>query len=857
MKNKRHLMLQWIKDHSLVLKLIFFGSVLVFVANQVANIANGMSWQDIWQTMEQQNHFTLALMILIGLIGVLPMLLYDWVTIRVLEKQGKPKMKRQDFFLAAFITNTINNLAGFGGIVGASLRASFYGKDTNRKRVLATVSKVALFMLTGLSIWSFITFFDVFVLQESTIFRGYWIWLLGGSFVAPAIFFFAYLKRKTLFAEFYPKGLLGLLIASFGQWTGALFVFLLIGRLMKVDISLFSIYPMFIIATLIGMLTMVPGGMGTFDVLMILGMSQLSVRQDIAVVWLLYYRLFYYVLPFAIGILLFLTQTGVKVNRFLDNIPRLVFQKLAHLVLVSAVYFAGIMMVLLSTITNLSTISRLFQFLLPFSFNFLDQMLNLLVGFLLLGLARALAMKVKKAFLPTIVLLVFGIINTVTRTLSWQLIVVYLLILLVVWLSRKEFYRQKFVYSWGAIVFDACLFGFLFIVYAIAGYHSGSFWVGRLTANHFILFPSDDVWFSGLIGLGISLLALVALYQYLATTPKKLGENLQIERLEKLLTRYGGTATSHYLGLPGYTYFYYQKHHEDQVVFGFQIKGNKCFILGDPIGNPEMVREATAEFMKKADCLGYQLAFYKVSEKYVVTLHEVGFHFTKVGEAGIADLTAEEVPWINQQLEYQKLNNEGYHFTWYDQLPEELLLAVSEVSREWLQGAREKHYSVGRFDTTYLLSSGVGIVRKEQKIVGFITAQPITNEQAGYDLLRTLPDEPVELADYLLANLFVVYQEKGYLEANLGLAPLAKVGETDFSFVQEKVMHIVYNYGNFFYSFQSAYEEKLRYVTRWEGRYFAYMKGSSFVFATMQLFILIGKGKEKTPSFAEEVLTEL
>ena len=42
MKNKRYLMLQWIKEHSLILKLIFFGSVLVFVANQVANIANGM-----------------------------------------------------------------------------------------------------------------------------------------------------------------------------------------------------------------------------------------------------------------------------------------------------------------------------------------------------------------------------------------------------------------------------------------------------------------------------------------------------------------------------------------------------------------------------------------------------------------------------------------------------------------------------------------------------------------------------------------------------------------------------------------------------------------------------------------------
>ena len=74
-----------------------------------------------------------------------------------------------------------------------------------------------------------------------------------------AYLLFAYLKRKTLFAEFYPKGLLGLLLASFGQWTGALVVFLLIGRLMAVDISVWSLYPMFIIATLIGMLTMVPG----------------------------------------------------------------------------------------------------------------------------------------------------------------------------------------------------------------------------------------------------------------------------------------------------------------------------------------------------------------------------------------------------------------------------------------------------------------------------------------------------------------------------------------------------------------------------------------------------------------------
>ena len=55
-----------------------------------------------------------------------------------------------------------------------------------------------------------------------------------------------------------------------------MFAFLMIGRLMQVPVSMVSVYPMFVIATLIGMLTMVPGGMGTFDVLMILGLSQLG-----------------------------------------------------------------------------------------------------------------------------------------------------------------------------------------------------------------------------------------------------------------------------------------------------------------------------------------------------------------------------------------------------------------------------------------------------------------------------------------------------------------------------------------------------------------------------------------------------
>ena len=93
------------------------------------------------------------------------------------------------------------------------------------------------------------------------------------------------------------------------------------------------------------------------------------------------------------------------------------------------------------------------------------------------------------------------------RTTSWQLIAVYAVILLAVILARKEFYREKFVYSWGALTVDSILFGCLFIGYAVAGYYATTSW-WQSSYQSLLLFPSDDVWFNGLIGLSISLIGL-------------------------------------------------------------------------------------------------------------------------------------------------------------------------------------------------------------------------------------------------------------------------------------------------------------------------------------------------------------
>ncbi|MGX7245397.1 bifunctional lysylphosphatidylglycerol flippase/synthetase MprF [Enterococcus quebecensis] len=860
MKLKLNQLFHWLKAHSLLLKLIFLGSVLIFVANQVTHIVQGMTWQDVFHTMGQQSRFRIIGMVLVGLVGVLPMLLYDLVVVKVLEEQGKPKMSRWEWFVCAWVTNTINNLAGFGGVVGATLRANFYGKDVSRKKVVATVSKVALFMISGLSILAFLAFIDIFFIRPNSLFTEYWVWLLAGSLIAPALLLFTQFKKYTLFKDFFPKGIFLLFGASLGQWLGAMFVFLSVGALMQVDVSLLSVYPMFVIATLIGMLTMVPGGMGTFDVLMILSLSQLGVSQSTAVVWLIYYRLFYYVLPFITGIILFIHQTGVKINRFLDDLPRIFSQKMAHLILVAALYFAGIMMVLLSTITNLSNVSQLFKFLTPFSFDFLDQTFNMLIGFLLLGLARGISMKVKKAYWPTIGLLIFGIINTISRTASWQLILVYLVILSAVFLARKEFYREKFVYSWGALAVDSILFSFLFIIYAVAGYYSSHPDKNGPLPHMFLLFPSDDVWFSGLVGLGISMIGLITLYQYLADTDKRLGESFQEARLTALINKYGGTEGSQLLYLKNYTYYYYQENGQDEVLFGYQIKANKCFVLGDPVGHKAKWMQATLAFMNAADLLGYQVAFYRTSESYAMILHDLGYNFMKVGEEGIVDFSMVDsapISLATNSMELQHLTNLGYTFTMYHEpVSEELFQELLRVSDEWLGSQRERNFVGGQFDRDYLSLSDMGIMRnKGHEVIGFIIAKTIIqNDEISYDLLRYSEKAPEHSTDFLLTHFIAEYQNRGYRSVDLGTAPLSNVGETKYSFLNERLINVFYKYGDQLYGFKDTRKEKERYVTTWEPRYFAYTKQSNVWFAFIQLVLLIERGKRKSISLVEEAM---
>ncbi|MCZ7019112.1 lysylphosphatidylglycerol synthase domain-containing protein, partial [Salmonella enterica] len=91
---------------------------------------------------------------------------------------------------------------------------------------------------------------------------------------------------------------------------------ILIGYLLKEPVHLTEVFPIFVIASIVGIVSMVPGGVGTFDIFMIYGLGQIGVSKELAVIWLLFYRIFYYIIPFFIGILFFVHDGGSKINQY-------------------------------------------------------------------------------------------------------------------------------------------------------------------------------------------------------------------------------------------------------------------------------------------------------------------------------------------------------------------------------------------------------------------------------------------------------------------------------------------------------------------------------------------------------------
>ncbi|KRL02868.1 bifunctional lysylphosphatidylglycerol flippase/synthetase MprF [Liquorilactobacillus capillatus] len=827
-----------------IFKLLFFFSILIFIFYEIGRIFKGIDWLQVRNSLAEQSISSVGLMLVVGLISIIPMLIYDFAIVSFLPGRfTKPYIVK-----SGWITNTFTNIAGFGGFLGATLRANFYSKNASKKQVLFALSKIALFLLAGLSLYCWLALAAVFGLGIGGVFAQYWFWLLGGGLYFPSLLLLTRFKNSSFFSDLTLKKESALIFGSVLEWGAAGGFFLFIGWMMGVKVQLAAVFPLYIIASVIGIVSMMPGGLGSFDIFMLVGLTNLGVLNETSVVWLLFFRLFYYIIPFSIGIGLFIHDAGRKINSFLDGIPHSLLSKVAHFVLTVFLYMSGILILLESTVPNFAFGNSFFVKLYPYTFLFLSQIASMVFAFLLLGMARGIESKVKQAFWPTLILLLVGIINTLWRSFSIGMTCFLALVMLNVIFSRKELYRNHFQYSFGKMCFDGLLFTGIFVLYAIVGAINSTQYTIHHAVPDALLFPSEKVWLSGFVGLVIAALALILIFKYLSNARNKFATTVfPEERIKQVVKRFAGNETSHLAFLRDKNIYFYQENDEDQLFFMYRKKANKLIIMGEPVGNTAYFEKAILQLMREADKEGYQLTFYEINSQLTLILHELGFDFIKTGEEGyvkLADFTLTGKKKRAQRALINKFAREGYQFS-LEQPPFSLeqMAEFKRISDSWLNGQNEKGFSLGFFDEYYLNQSPIAVIRDaEHQAVAFANIMPTGSKRIlSVDLMRHSKEAPSGIMDKIFVSLFEYGQKEGYEYFNMGMAPLSNVGRSEYSFIEERAAHLIYEYGYHFYGFQGLRSYKNKYVTEWHSKYTAYRKRNSVFITMLQLASVVNQ----------------
>ncbi|UQS84818.1 lysylphosphatidylglycerol synthase domain-containing protein [Apilactobacillus apisilvae] len=291
--------------HSRAIKSIYVTVIVILILVAFNSIRKEVHWHQVMQSFSNLTPTKIIMLIVLGLISIIPMAIYDYEYV----KQSHKHFKTSTILVNSYVINTVTNLAGGGGIIGGSLRTYLFGKVKDVKQTVVQVSQIALFTLTGLSINAIIViglhfFFDI----KLNLF--YWLVLIGFIIYLVTLVFF---RAKSLSTH----DTILLLTGSLFEWICCLSFFVSIGLFLGYNFSIPSIYSLVAVAGMIGIISFIPGGLGSFDSIMIAGMSANGLNVNQALTWLIIYRVTYYILPFLVGITLYFSK--IIHNKYINN----------------------------------------------------------------------------------------------------------------------------------------------------------------------------------------------------------------------------------------------------------------------------------------------------------------------------------------------------------------------------------------------------------------------------------------------------------------------------------------------------------------------------------------------------------
>lgn len=286
-----------------VIKILFPLMLLVLALFEIQQVIKGIDVNLLRSEVGQLQLWELALILVVSLCAITPMFCYDIILMKVLGI----KLKASVLIQHSFIANSFSNLIGFGGLVGFFLRNYFYSKYNGKKEgMLKNIASVTLFYLIGISLaaWMIPLFFRDFpLLSEEK-----WLFLavIAVSLYAPIfIVLNAIRNNKSNRTAFNHVVTVQLIITSVVEWLAIFIVIWFLTVVLMIPIELTSLLPIFLVASCAGIASMIPGGLGSFDLVFLWGTQSVGIADEKVLVLLILYRMCYFIFPFLFAAVLF------------------------------------------------------------------------------------------------------------------------------------------------------------------------------------------------------------------------------------------------------------------------------------------------------------------------------------------------------------------------------------------------------------------------------------------------------------------------------------------------------------------------------------------------------------------------
>jgi phosphatidylglycerol lysyltransferase len=827
-------------------KFIFPLFLLVLAIYEIKKFAKGVNTELLDQEVSHLHISILALILIIALISTFPMFFYDVILVRVLGI----KIQRKELLEYSFIANSFSNLIGFGGLIGAMLRTFFYHDfEHDRRKLVVGITSVSLFYLTGISLFSWVVTIGYrhFPLFQ----KEHWLYfaVLAVGFYLPIFVLVHIINAKKDEQSLITLNIgVKLVIISFLEWFFVFLTILLLSELLGISIGVRNLIPVFIIASCAGIISMIPGGLGSFDLIFIWGMQDLHVPNEKVIVLLLFYRLGYYLIPFFISLVMFVKSFWVKWNKSWSYLPSAILQGISHIILTLLVFASGLILLLSASVPGIMSRMRYAQELLSFPIMNLSHQLSVAAGFLLLGLSRGIEYSVKRTYELTVTALIFAAVFSIFKGIDYEEAIFLIIVAILLRLAKGQFYRESYVMTWGKTIFDVTLVLVITSMYLIIGY-SNLPSAKKLIPNklqQYVIVDSHDLFYSAIIGLLIAFIILM--FGYLISNPKKwvMETSLHQEKeIIKHLQEYKGKNLAHLIFLHDKYIFWNRKRN---VLIAYQQYADKLVVLGDPIGEKNDISSAIEEFQQIADIHGFTPVFYQVSDEMLSYLHVGGYAFFKLGEEALVDLNSMSFSGAKQEFLQGTADNfkkQGYSVSIIKPPHSgDLLNKLRVVSEEWLEGSREKGFSYGFFNEDYLNRTEIALVKDQNSaIIGFANLIPVFDDQitSSFDLMRILPNAPAGITDFLIISLIDWAKDNGYQRFNMGMTPLSNAGLSRFSFLSERIAAQIFLHSHFIYNKAGIDRLSENQKRIWEPKFLAYRRKSSLPFTMMQISLLISK----------------